>query len=369
MLFDSSLRKDLARNFVATVVVLMTIVMTILLIRTLGQASSGSINPSEVLLILGFSLLGQLTTIFALGLFITIIATVSRMYSDSEMVIWFNSGRGVLAFVPVLLRFAWPILLAIVVLALYALPWSTLQMHDLERRYRLRGDVERISPGQFQESAGGQRVFFIDKDSPDKNTGTNVFISETDGVRETITTAREGRIAHQDQERYLSLERGEQWWLSRDSGESRSTRFERYELLIESNAIGPAAELASKQMSTAALLAQPTPINLGEMSWRIGLALSSLNFVLLALPLSAVNPRVGRSYQYGLALLVFVFYYNLINLGQNWIGHGRIGLLPLLLSLHGGMMAVAGLWLWQRHRQWSWRNLWPQRAVPAQENT
>ena len=58
MLFDSSLRKDLARNFGATVIVLVTIVMTILLIRTLGQASRGSINPSEVLLIMGFNLIG-----------------------------------------------------------------------------------------------------------------------------------------------------------------------------------------------------------------------------------------------------------------------------------------------------------------------
>ena len=50
MLFHSSLRKDLARNFGATLVILVTIVMTIILIRTLGQASRGSVNPSEVML-------------------------------------------------------------------------------------------------------------------------------------------------------------------------------------------------------------------------------------------------------------------------------------------------------------------------------
>ncbi len=83
MLFDSSLRRDLARNFGATVIVLVTIVMTILLIRTLGQASRGSINPSEVLLIMGFNLIGQMTTILALSLFITVVSTLSRMYSDS----------------------------------------------------------------------------------------------------------------------------------------------------------------------------------------------------------------------------------------------------------------------------------------------
>lgn len=362
MLFDSSLRKDLARNFVATVVVIVTIVMTILLIRTLGQASRGAINPAEVLLIMGFSLLSQLTTILALSLFITVIATVSRMYSDSEMVIWFNSGRGVLSFVPVLLRFAWSVVLAIVLLALYAWPWSNQQIQELQNRYDKRADVERVAPGQFQESAGGKRVFFIDKDSPDKNTGTNVFISNTDGALESITTAREGRIENRENERFLSLASGEQWLLQRDTGESRWTRFEHYDLLIEAGRQGPDAALASRQLPTLALWREASPVNLGELSWRLGLGLCSLNFVLLALPLSAVNPRVGRSYQFGLALLVFVVYYNLINVGQNWIGLGRIGLLPWMLGLHGGVFILACGWLWLRHRQWSWRELWPRRA-------
>lgn len=45
MLFDSSIRKELARSFGATLVVLVTVVMTMMLIRTLGQASRGSVNP------------------------------------------------------------------------------------------------------------------------------------------------------------------------------------------------------------------------------------------------------------------------------------------------------------------------------------
>ena len=61
MLFHSAIRKDLSRHFGATVVVLITIVMTIVLIRTLGQASRGTVNPSEVMLLMGLSVLSQLT--------------------------------------------------------------------------------------------------------------------------------------------------------------------------------------------------------------------------------------------------------------------------------------------------------------------
>jgi hypothetical protein len=42
MLFDSSIRKELARSFGATLVVLVTVVMTMMLIRTLGQARAAA---------------------------------------------------------------------------------------------------------------------------------------------------------------------------------------------------------------------------------------------------------------------------------------------------------------------------------------
>ena len=139
MLFHSSIRKDLARSFGATVVVLATIVMTIILIRTLGQATRGSVNPSEVMWVMGLTVLGHLTTILTLSLFIAVVSTLSRMYADSEMVIWFSSGQGLAHFVRPLLRFAWPVLLIIVLLALFAWPWSNLQIQELQNR---SGDLD-----------------------------------------------------------------------------------------------------------------------------------------------------------------------------------------------------------------------------------
>ena len=50
MLFQSSLRKELARSFGATLVVLITIILTIVLIRTLGLASKGQVNLFNVVI-------------------------------------------------------------------------------------------------------------------------------------------------------------------------------------------------------------------------------------------------------------------------------------------------------------------------------
>ncbi|TAG25715.1 MAG: LptF/LptG family permease, partial [Burkholderiales bacterium] len=118
MLFHSSIRQELARSFVATLVVLITVVLSMMLIRTLGLASRGSVNPRDVFMLMGYAGLGHLSTIMALSLFIAVTNTMSRMYRESEMAVWFASGKGVSSFVSPLLRFAWPILLAIAALSL-----------------------------------------------------------------------------------------------------------------------------------------------------------------------------------------------------------------------------------------------------------
>jgi lipopolysaccharide export system permease protein len=72
-------------------------------------------------------------------------------------------------------------------------PWANQQTRT-EGPLRQRGDLERITPGQFQESANGARVFFLDKDTPDNKSGKNIFISTVDRGKEAVTSARSGRI-------------------------------------------------------------------------------------------------------------------------------------------------------------------------------
>ena len=125
------MRKELARNFGATLVVLVTIILTIVLIQTLGRASRGLISPQDVMLIMAYAALGRLPAILTLSLFIAMLSTLSRMYQDSEMVVWFASGRGLSAYLQPLLRFAWPVLVLITVAALVIWPWTNQQSANM----------------------------------------------------------------------------------------------------------------------------------------------------------------------------------------------------------------------------------------------
>ena len=369
MLFHSSLRKEMARTFGATVVVLATIVMTMLLIRTLNLAARGSVDPAEIIVVLGYTLLGHAPTILTLSLFVAIVSTFSRMYRDSEMVIWFSAGRGLASFVKPLLRFVWPILAMIAVLALFGWPWANQQSQVLRDRFEGRNDLERVTPGQFQESAGGNRVFFIDKDSVDGKTAGEVFIAATERGKETITSARAGIVETVGIDRFLLLSNGQQLERSLDNPGSKLSEFERYGVLIGEQAEQIERAIPPRSVSTLDLILGRTNPYLGELSWRIGLALAAANFVLIGLVVSAVNPRVGRNGNLLLSLFTFVVYYNLVNLGSSRIASGISGFWVYLVALHAGSFLLGVLMLAKLHWNWTVSGSWKRRRAAMTQRT
>lgn len=362
MLFQSSLRRELARSFGATVVVLITIVMTIVLIRTLGQASKGFINPQDVMLFMAYSALGRLPTILTLALFISIVSALSRMYRDSEMVVWFTSGQSLASFLKPMFRFAWPVLVVVALSALFVWPWANQQTKNMQIRYQQRSDLDRVAPGQFQESSSGNRVFFIDRDATGQKDSANVFIASTDKAKNSVTTAQSGRVEQRDQAQFLLLSNGQRLENNVLQPGLKLSEFEEYGTKTgDASGLGESPNEA-KLLSTRDLVKNLTRGNLSELAWRVGLALSAVNFVVLAVALASVNPRGGRSGNILFVLLLFVVYNNLLNLGQSWIALGIVSFSVFLAVLHGGVLLLATAWLAKRHYNWK---LWRRSPNPA----
>ena len=351
MLFDSTLRRELARNFGATLVVILTIVLTMMLIRTLGQAAIGQVAPQDVVLLLGYVALGHLPTMLALSLFIAVVATLTRMYRESEMTIWFASGVGLTRFVAPVLRVSWPVLLVIGVLALFVWPWQNQRSVELKERFERRSDLSRVTPGQFQTSNDGTRVFFIERDAADSRTGRNVFILGSLPESESVTSARSGRIELEGDERFLLLSRGQRNEENLRTGEKTLARFEGYRVQAGERVLSSLDNLPPKARPSIELLREPTPRHQGELAWRLGLLLGGANLMLLGVGLSASNPRRASNWNLLFALLSFVVYYNVINLSQAWVAGGKVSMGTALVVAHGGAFLIAMILLWWREHR------------------
>ena len=350
MLFDSTVRRELARSFGATLVVVLTIVLTILFIGTIGKAAGGLIAPQDVVLLLGYVSLGYLPMILAMSLFVGIVITLGRMYRDSEMAVWFASGLSLRRFVRPVLRMAWPVLLVVALLLFFVWPWGNRNNIELRERYAQRSDLSRVAPGVFQTSADGRRVFFIERESSDGVNARNVFILSQQDHGESVTSAHRGHLETQGGDSFLVLERGQRNDVDLRSGEKALSSFETYRVLADEGQVREAEAPPPKALRTIELVRNPSLRNLAELTWRFGMLFGAGNLLMLGIGLAATNPRRASNWNLLFALMAFVVYYNLINLSQAWVGSGRIGAGVALSTLHGAafLFALALLW-WREH--------------------
>lgn len=359
MIFQRAAQREFAQTAAAVFVALFAILLTTQLVRLLGQAAGGRVASEAVMALLGFAALNYLPILLSLTLFVAILLSLSRVYRDSEMAIWLASGISLVAWIRPVLRFALPVVLAIAVLALFLSPWALTKRAEYQKRMDQRDDVARVSPGAFKESARGDRVFFVES-----VTGTegeagrvrNVFISSMQHGRLGVIAAAEGftEVA-ENGDKFVVLTQGRRYEATAGSAEYRVMEFSRYSIRTETfETMG--IEKTAKNLSTLDLLRDPTPGNRGELLWRIGVPLSALTLALLAIPLSFVNPRAGRTNNLLLAVLTFMIYSNLLSVSQAWVAQGRLPFAIGVWAVHLLMFVTLALLFWKRLAVFSvWR--------------
>jgi lipopolysaccharide export system permease protein len=356
MIFRSSLLRELTTSAAATFLVLLGISITTQLVRLLGQAASGQITSTGVVALLGFTLVGYLPILLSVTLFIAVLMTLTRSYRDSEMVVWFSCGQGLTRWISPVLTFALPLVLTIGALSLLLSPWAVQKAEEFRRQMDSRDDVAQVTPGVFHESRRADRVYLVEEVAGKSNLVANVFVSSTQHGKLGVMVARSGfqEIAANG-DRFLVLQNGRRYEGEPGSAEYKIFEFERYAMRIE---VADAAARAptTKTMPTRDLLREPTPRNLGELSWRVGLPASALILCLLAIPLSFVNPRAGRSMNIVMAILVYMTYSNVLSIMQASIAQDRIGVFAGMWGVHAGMLALLGLMFYRRLSVFSlWR--------------
>ncbi len=334
MIFHKALLRELTGNALATFLVLLGIVLATQLVRLLSLAAGGAITTGSVAALLGFITIGFLPTLLSLTLFISVLMTMSRAYRDSEMVVWFAGGLSLARWVRPVLMFALPVVLVIAAVALFLAPWASGKAEALRKVMDSRDDVSAVIPGVFRESRQADRVYFVEAVSGTTRHVGNVFVSATQNGKSSVTVAREGlQETSPDGDRFLVLLDGYRYEGEPGRADFRVIEFARHTVRIEAREV--ARTVGTKVMKTPTLIEAAQPMHLAELSWRIGLPVSALLLALMAIPLSFVNPRAGRSLNLIVALLIYMTYVNTLSIIQVNIALSRVGVVPGIVVVHG----------------------------------
>ncbi|HZM35814.1 MAG TPA: LPS export ABC transporter permease LptF [Burkholderiales bacterium] len=340
MIFHRALLREFAGLAGAVFMTLFAIALVTRLIRLLGQAAGGRIPTDAVIAFLGFFALHALPVLLSLTMFISVLLTLTRGWRDSEMVIWFGSGLPLTAWMRPVLMFALPQVAVIAALSLFISPWAAQMGAQYATQLETRDDISRVSPGVFGETSGRTRVFFVESVSGDASTVRNVFLSSVQQSRTGVSMSRSGRTeTAENGDRFVVLEDGKRYEGSPGDPQYRVTEFERYAARVETRETR-APEVSHKGLPTLELIRDPTSPNLGELLWRIGIPVSALVLVLLAIPMSFVNPRAGRSMNLLFALFTFVVYSNLLSVSQARVAQGRLDFALGFWGVHVVMLVL-----------------------------
>ena len=343
MIFQRAARREFTHSAAGVFVALFAILLTTQLIRFLGEAAEGSVAPEAVVALLGFSAINYIPTLLSLSAFIAILLTLSRMYRDSEMVVWFSSGLSLGAWIRPVLVFTLPLVFAIAGLSLFVSPWALSQSANYRNNLESRRDAGQASPGAFQESSSGDRVIFVEAVADDASYVKNVFVSSVQNQRLGVTMAATGHqeIA-ENGDRFIVLENGRRYEVEPGSPEFRILEYGRYAIRAETKE-ARGIEQTPKNTPTLELMLRDRPVDRAELLWRLSLPISAIVLALLAIPLSFVNPRAGRSANMLLALFAYLVYNNLLTVSQAWVASGRISFALGMVAVHLFMLCLLPL--------------------------
>jgi len=356
-LFQRALVGEFVSNGLLVFAVLFGIVLVSQLIRLLGAAVDGKIAVDGVVALLGFGAMSYLPMLFSICLFISILLTLTRCYRDSEMVVWFCSGVGLTRWIRPVMVYTMPVAGMIALLSLVLSPWSVQKAEEFKHKLESRDEVATATTGAFRESKKDERVYFIENLDLESGRVGNIFVQSVQNGKMGTVVARQGfQESKPDGSRFLVLLNGTRYEGTPGQRDYNIVEFERYSMRIDSLPTKQSA-LEPAGMSTWSLWNDPTSWHIAELQRRLSLPISAIIIALLAIPMSYVNPRAGRSINLILAIIVYMLYSNMINVANSWVGLEKVSPAIGMWIMHAIMLGVTALMFYRRTKILSLRKI------------
>ncbi len=341
---DRYLLREFSQSTFAALVVLLMVSLGGVFADVLGDVARGRVPAGLMLSQLGLQLIRYLPLVLPLGMMLGLLLATGRLYRDAEMPVLTSIGIGPARMLRPLLMLVLPIVVVIALCSLWFGPWArrtSEQMIIAGSRSLL---VSGMEPGRFTELPGGGGVVYVGAMSNDGRKLTRVFVYKQKRGRMDVTTARSGSLSFAEHnDRYLTLDDGFRVEGPLDAG--KDFRLMRY----ASNAMRMPQTTDKHDgfdpqgMTIPELLRDPRREAGAQLHYRLAPPLLALAFALLAVPLARSSPRQARYGRLLMGFLVYVVSINLMSLGTDWLGTGK---LPMALGLWWLVLPMLALSLW-----------------------
>lgn len=310
MIITRYLVRETFKSQLAILFILLLIFFCQKLVRILGAAVDGDIPTNLVLSLLGLGVPEMAQLILPLSLFLGLLMTLSRMYTESEITVMHACGLGK----SVLIRAALVLSLITAIVAavnvVWLSPWSSRHQDLVMSEAKANPSMAALVEGQFKPAENGNSVLFVGN-VKDKGF-EHVFLAQlkpNGNARPSVVIADRGHMTQRpDGSQLVMLDKGTRYEGTALLRDFRITDFTQYQAVIGHRAVAVDSTDA-EQMTLHQLWRSPEPEARAELHWRLTLVVSVLIMAMMVVPLSVVNPRQGRVLSMLPAMLLYLIFF------------------------------------------------------------
>ena len=302
--------RETLKSQLAILFILLLIFFCQKLVRILGAAADGEIPTNLVLSLLGLGVPEMAQLILPLSLFLGLLMTLGKLYTESEITVMHACGlsRAVLVKAALVLALFTGIVAAVNVM--WAGPWSSRHQDQVLADAKANPGMAALAQGQFQQASDGNSVLFIE--GVEGKNFTNVFLAQLrpkGNARPSVVLADSGQLSqHKDGSQVVTLNSGTRFEGTAMLRDFRITDFQNYQAVIGHQAVA-LDPTDTEQMNMRTLFNTDNPRASAELHWRLTLIFAVVMMALMVVPLSVVNPRQGRVLSMLPAMLLYLIFF------------------------------------------------------------
>ncbi len=340
-ILDRYIFREIAQSWLAVTMVLLAILLTNQFARVLGDVAKDKLPKDAVFQIIGLTGLQYLTILVPIGLFLSIMLALGRLYRDSEMPAMMACRVGPADIYRPLSWLLLPLVLAVGWLSMEVAPMALTEIERISAEARRQADLSSIEPGRFTSDDSQGSVVYAESVAPG-GVIEKVFLQRQieNGVEVVIAERGEQVESEDPDKRFFVLHDGRRYEGVPGTANFRVVEFAEHGIPYRLPEM-EAQELEPYAMRTADLISSSARLEQAELHWRIGIPLATLVLAILAVPLSKSQPREGRYGRLAIGLLVFIIYFNLLSAGKTWLEQETVPVWVGLWWVHIAMLIFA----------------------------
>lgn len=342
---------EVFKSQLAVFLILITIILSQRFVKTLADASEGELPAQLVVTLVALKLPQMAILILPLAAFLGVLIAYGRIYAESEMTVL--HATGVSEWLVGRMTLVLSILIALLAggLTLHLSPWAAEREYQLLEKVSSDPGLSTLIPGRFQQTSNEKAVVFVQDISRDGHSLSKVFLAQQateDGGQHSVVYAQTGTVLEDNTgAQRLVLSHGRRYAGAVDAPQYDVLEFGRYDLQIREQQVEQRRRKL-KSLPTLELYQQrDNPEAVAELHWRLAIPLSIPILMLLAVPLSKVNPRQGKFGRLLPALSLFLLYYMLLIVSTNLLQKEKIPQAAGLWWIHAFMLALVVVLLLQ----------------------